>query len=106
IDYLQLMSVKEKNNQTNRTQEVSEISRSLKQLAKEMDVPVLCLSQLSRALETRPGKIPQLSDLRDSGSIEQDADVVMMMFREDYYEENTNRENITDIFIRKNRNGS
>ena len=86
-------------------QEIGEISRSLKALSRELSLPIIALSQLSRAVENRPGKIPQLSDLRESGAIEQDADVVMMMYREDYYEEDSNRPGVTDIFIRKNRNG-
>lgn len=106
IDYLQLMSAgKGGFNQTNRVQEISEISRSLKALARELRIPILALSQLSRAVELRPSKIPQLSDLRESGAIEQDADVVMMMYREDYYEEDSQRPGVTDIFIRKHRNG-
>lgn len=106
IDYLQLMSAgKAGFNQTNRVQEISEISRSLKALARELRIPIIALSQLSRAVELRPSKIPQLSDLRESGAIEQDADVVMMMYREDYYEEDTERPGVTDIFVRKHRNG-
>lgn len=105
IDYLQLMSLGKPMNQVNRVQEISEISRSFKALARELCIPILALSQLSRAVEMRPSKIPQLSDLRESGAIEQDADVVMMMYREDYYEEDTDRVGITDIFIRKHRNG-
>ncbi len=106
IDYLQLMSAgRGGTNQTNRVQEISEISRSLKGLARELRIPILALSQLSRAVELRPSKIPQLSDLRESGAIEQDADVVMMMYREDYYEEDTDRKGITDLYIRKHRNG-
>lgn len=105
VDYLQLMSSENQNWQGNRVQEIGEISRSLKALARELRIPVIALSQLSRAVENRPGKIPQLSDLRESGAIEQDADVVMMMYREDYYEEDSNRPGVTDIFIRKNRNG-
>jgi len=105
IDYLQLMSTGNASYAGNRVQEISEISRSLKQLGRELHVPILALSQLSRAVETRPGNIPQLSDLRDSGSIEQDADVVLMMYREDYYEEDSDRPGITDIYIRKHRNG-
>lgn len=105
IDYLQLMSCESKSWAGNRVQEIGEISRSLKQLARELKIPILALSQLSRAVENRPGKIPQLSDLRESGAIEQDADVVMMMYREDYYEEDSSRPGITDIYIRKNRNG-
>lgn len=107
IDYLQLLSAN--NNRSsgndNRVQEVSEISRNLKALARELDVPVMALSQLSRAVESRDKKIPQLSDLRESGSIEQDADVVMFLYREDYYDRETERKGITDILIRKHRNG-
>jgi replicative DNA helicase len=105
VDYLQLMSTGNSRYSGNRVQEISEISRALKQLGRELRVPVLALSQLSRAVENRPGNIPQLSDLRDSGSIEQDADVVMMMYREDYYEEDSDRPGVTDIYIRKHRNG-
>ena len=92
-------------NSLNRVQEVSEISRWIKSLARELNVPIIALSQLSRAVESRPDKRPILSDLRESGSIEQDADIVMMIYREDYYDEFTERKGITDIFIRKNRNG-
>ena len=107
IDYLQLMSSGSLSGsfQQNRVQEISEISRSLKALARDLSIPILALSQLSRAVELRPNKQPQLSDLRESGAIEQDADVVLMMYREDYYEEDTERKGITDIFIRKHRNG-
>ncbi len=106
VDYLQLMSSgKSVGNMSNRVQEISDISRSLKGLARELKIPVIALSQLSRAVEMRPSKIPQLSDLRESGAIEQDADVVMMMYREDYYEEDTDRAGVTDIYIRKHRNG-
>lgn len=102
IDYLQLMSG---NNPENRVQEVSAISRALKGLARELNVPVIALSQLSRAVESRPSKVPMLSDLRESGSIEQDADVVMFVYREEMYDEDTSRKGITDILIRKHRNG-
>lgn len=106
IDYLQLMSMGSAHGfGVNRVQEVSEISRSLKFLAREMRIPIVALSQLSRAVESRPTKIPQLSDLRESGSLEQDADIVLMIYREDYYEEDTERKGVTDIFIRKHRNG-
>lgn len=105
VDYLQMMSTGKAVYQANRVQEISEITRSLKNLARELRIPVVALSQLSRAVEGRPSKIPQLSDLRESGSIEQDADVVLMMYREDYYEEDTDRKGITDIYIRKHRNG-
>lgn len=105
IDYIQLMSTGNHMYAGNRVQEISEISRALKQLGRELKVPVIALSQLSRAVESRPGNIPQLSDLRESGSIEQDADIVLMMYREDYYDEDSDRPGITDIFIRKHRNG-
>ncbi len=107
IDYLQLMSSSGSGStyQQNRVQEISEISRSLKELARDLSVPIIALSQLSRAVEMRPSKIPQLSDLRESGAIEQDADVVLMMYREDYYEEDSDRPGLTDIYIRKHRNG-
>ncbi len=106
VDYLQLMTVSGMTgNMNNRVNEISEISRSLKQLARELRVPIMALSQLSRAVELRPVKVPQLSDLRESGAIEQDADVVLMMYREDYYEEDTDRAGLTDIYVRKHRNG-
>ena len=104
IDYLQLMSGRN-NNSDNRVNEISEISRGLKGLARELNVPVIALSQLSRSVEMRSPKIPQLSDLRESGSIEQDADVVMFIYREDYYEKESERKNMADIFIKKHRNG-
>ena len=105
IDYLQLMTTWNANYSNNRVQEISEISRSLKSIWRELHIPIIALSQLSRAVEARPWKIPMLSDLRDSGSIEQDADVVMMLYREDYYEPDTDRKWMADLFIRKNRNG-
>jgi replicative DNA helicase len=106
IDYLQLMSASSKySSGGNRVQEISEISRNLKSLSRELHIPVIALSQLSRAVELRPSKIPQLSDLRESGAIEQDADVVLMLYREDYYEEDSDRAGITDVYIRKHRNG-
>lgn len=105
VDYLQLLESRRGYGEGNRVQEVSEISRSLKALARELNVPVVALSQLSRAVESRDRKLPQLSDLRDSGSIEQDADVVVFLYREDYYDRETERKNITDVLIRKHRNG-
>lgn len=105
VDYLQLISTGNAAYAGNRVQEISEISRALKGLARELRIPVVSLSQLSRAVENRPGKIPQLADLRESGAIEQDADVVLMMYREDYYEEDSDRPGMTDIYIRKHRNG-
>ena len=104
IDYLQLMQGSGRDN-GNRVQEVSEISRGLKLLARELNVPVIALSQLSRSVESRTPQIPQLSDLRESGSIEQDADIVMFIYREAYYNPDTERENITDLIISKHRNG-
>jgi len=103
IDYLQL--IKSNDRSESRVQEVSEISRSLKALAKELNIPVLALSQLSRAVEMRTDAMPKLSDLRESGSIEQDADVVMFIYREDKAKKNSNRKNIADILIEKHRNG-
>ncbi len=103
VDYLQLMESRKSSD--NRVQEISEISRSLKGLARELNIPVIAVSQLSRAVELRPRKIPQLSDLRESGAIEQDADVVMFIYREDYYNKDTERQNIADIIIAKHRNG-
>lgn len=106
VDYLQLMSGGSKfGGSENRVQEISEISRGLKGIARELNVPILALSQLSRSVETRKPQIPQLSDLRESGSIEQDADVVGFIYREEYYNPETDRKNITDIFIKKHRNG-
>jgi replicative DNA helicase len=105
IDYLQLMSTNTSNNFWNRVQEISEISRWIKALARELDVPIIALSQLSRQLESRPDKRPIMSDLRESWAIEQDADIIMMLYREEYYDEFTERKWVTDILIRKNRNG-
>ncbi len=104
IDYLQLMQGSGRSD-GNRVQEVSEISRGLKLLARELNVPVIALSQLSRSVESRSPQIPQLADLRESGSIEQDADIVMFIYREAYYNPDTDRENITDLIISKHRNG-
>lgn len=105
VDYLQLMSSSNRSSGDNRVQEVSEISRSLKLLARELNVPVIALSQLSRSVENRTPQIPQLADLRESGSIEQDADIVMFLYREEYYKPETDRQHITDLFIAKHRNG-
>jgi len=104
IDYLQLMSAPGKGND-NRQSQISEISRSLKILAKEMNVPVICLSQLSRGPESRPNKRPMLSDLRESGAIEQDADIVMFIYRDDYYNPETEKPNVAEIIVAKHRNG-
>jgi len=106
VDYLQLMSGGSKfAGESNRVQEVSEISRGLKGIARELNVPVIALSQLSRSVENRSPQIPQLADLRESGSIEQDADVVAFIYREEFYKPETERKKITDIFIKKHRNG-
>ena len=104
IDYLQLMEGRSRGGD-NRVQEISEISRGLKQLARELDIPVIALSQLSRAVESRPDQVPKLSDLRESGSIEQDADVVMFLYREDRVKPDTPNKNIVDIIVAKHRNG-
>lgn len=106
VDYLQLMSGGSRfGNEGNRVQEISEISRGLKGIARELNVPLIALSQLSRSVESRSPQIPQLSDLRESGSIEQDADVVAFIYREDYYNKESERKNITDVLIKKHRNG-
>ena len=103
IDYLQLMSGGK--HSESRQQEISEISRSLKAVARELNVPVVALSQLSRAVEQRPDHRPMLSDLRESGAIEQDADVVMFLYRDDYYNKDTDKKNIAEVIIAKQRNG-
>jgi replicative DNA helicase len=105
IDYLQLMTGSGKTN-ISRQQEISDISRSLKALAREMRAPVIALSQLSRACETRPDHRPMLSDLRESGAIEQDADVVMFLYRDDYYNKDTEHPNEAEVIIAKQRNGA
>ena len=106
IDYLQLMQGTTSSSRSeNRQQEISEISRSLKALARELHVPVIALSQLSRSVESRQSKKPMLSDLRESGSLEQDADIVAFLYREDYYNPDTENKNITEVIVAKHRNG-
>jgi len=105
IDYLQLMSGPGKRKNDNRQQEISDISRSLKIMAKELDIPVIALSQLSRAVEQRPEKKPQLSDLRESGAIEQDADMVMFLYRDEYYNPDTEEKGVAEVIIAKQRSG-
>ena len=103
IDYLQLMQGSKRSE--SRQQEISDISRSLKEIARELQVPVVALSQLSRAVEQRPDHRPMLSDLRESGAIEQDADVVMFLYRDDYYNKDTDRKDVAEVIIAKQRNG-
>jgi replicative DNA helicase len=106
VDYLQLMSGGPRfSGQSNRVQEISEISRGLKAIARELNVPLIALSQLSRSVESRSPQIPQLADLRESGSIEQDADVVAFLYREEYYNPETDKKNIMEVLIKKHRNG-
>ena len=106
IDYLQLVQGSGKKN-SSREQEISEISRSLKILAKELEVPVIALSQLSRAAEQRKeDHRPMLSDLRESGAIEQDADIVIFLYRDDYYNENSEKKNVAEVILAKHRGGS
>lgn len=104
VDYLQLMHGTKKNSE-NRTQEISEIARSLKSIARELEVPLIALSQLSRSIEQRTDKLPKLSDLRESGEIEQTADIVMFIHREDFYDHNSGPNSLADIIVAKHRNG-
>jgi replicative DNA helicase len=105
VDYLQLISGSGRRND-NRVQEVTEISRQLKALAKELQIPIIALSQLSRAVEGRTSHVPVLADLRESGSIEQDADMVMFIYREEMYDKDTDKKGIAELHIAKHRNGS
>jgi replicative DNA helicase len=106
IDYLQLMSGSDSARDENRQQEVSEISRTLKAVARELDIPVIALSQLSRKVEDRPDHKPRMSDLRESGSIEQDADMIMLLHREEYYKpDKEEAKNRAQVIVAKNRNG-
>ncbi len=105
VDYIQLMQGSNSKSGENRQQEISEISRSLKLIARELNVPVIALSQLSRSVESRTDKRPILSDLRESGSLEQDADIVAFLYREKYYDEHTDLGDITEVIIKKHRNG-
>ena len=106
VDYIQLMQGRSHGGNDNRQQEISEISRNLKLIARELNVPVIALSQLSRSVESRTDKRPILSDLRESGSLEQDADIVAFLYRDKYYDENSEKGDITEIIIRKHRNGA
>jgi len=105
IDYLQLMGSSRQGGRRTREQEVSEISRGLKELAKDFEAPVICLSQLNRGVESRPNKRPLLSDLRESGSIEQDADMVLLVYRDDYYDPESEDKGLAEVIIAKNRSG-
>ncbi|KAF1682556.1 replicative DNA helicase [Veillonella sp. R32] len=106
VDYVQLMTGRNGGNSDNRQQEISEISRNLKLIAREMNVPLIALSQLSRGVESRTDKRPVLSDLRESGSLEQDADIVIFLYRDKYYSKDDTQEDITEVIIRKHRNGA
>jgi replicative DNA helicase len=104
VDYLQLMQ-STSNYRGNKVQEITEISQNLKSIAKELDIPVIAVSQLSREVEKRDDRRPRLADLRESGSIEQDADLVVFVYRDEYYDENSNKKGEADLIISKHRNG-
>jgi replicative DNA helicase len=106
VDYLQLITGTERWTREDPVNWTKQVSQSLKQLARELSVPVIALAQLNRNLENRPKKEPVLSDLKESGAIEQDADIVLMMYREEYYFEETDRIGLADVFVRKNRDGA
>ena len=105
IDYMQLINGNNRGREGNRAQEVSEISRQIKSLARDLNIPILAISQLSRAVEQRTSKRPMLSDLRESGATEQDADIVMMLYRDDYYNPGTETPGVAEVNIVKNRSG-
>jgi replicative DNA helicase len=105
VDYLQLLTPSQRRDSDGRVQEVSEMSRSLKILARDLDVPIVALSQLSRAVEQRTDKRPILSDLRESGSIEQDADLVAFVYRDEYYNEDSDQQGLAEVILAKHRNG-
>jgi len=106
VDYLQLMQSDERRRDGNRVQEVADISRNLKIMAKQLNVPVICCAQLSRSPESRTDKRPMLSDLRDSGAIEQDADIVMFLYRDEYYKDDPTKQNTAEVIVAKNRHGN
>jgi replicative DNA helicase len=107
IDYVQIMSGLNSGSNSNRAQEIAEISRSLKTLALELDVPIILLSQLNRDVESRTDKRPNIADLRESGALEQDADIILLLYRDDYYNrEDSKEKNIAEVNIAKNRSGS
>jgi replicative DNA helicase len=105
IDYIQLMESGSGRREENRVQELSAISRGLKMLARDLDVPMICLSQLNRSPDSRPDKRPIMSDLRESGAIEQDADMVMLIYRDDYYNDDSEEKGIAELNVAKHRNG-